>query len=153
MTSRTVKSSEPVIVRQVFMLSIEHVRVVLFNKLTYKDGTCVQLNTGLGFDSGITVSNRFVKIRFTCRVKGNRVLMQGIFYGNSTAVEGQNHAVANISSNIKPSTQIDTIACIQDGNYHYLGSACLTVTANNIQVSSNISMAGRYVQFSVSYDL
>ncbi len=111
------------------------------------------LNTGIAFDSGITVSNRFVKIRFTCRVKGNRVLMQGIFYGNSTAVEGQNHAIANISSNIKPSTQIDTIACIQDGNYHYLGSACLTVTANNIQVSSNISMAGRYVQFSVSYDL
>ncbi len=112
-----------------------------------------QLNTGIAFDSGITVSNRFVKIRFTCRVKGNRVLMQGIFYGNSTAVEGQNHAIANISGNIKPSTQIDTIACIQDGNYHYLGSACLTVTANNIQVSSNISMAGRYVQFSVSYDL
>ena len=79
--------------------------------------------------------------------------MQGIFYGHSTAVDGQNPAVANISSNIKPSTQIDTIACIQDGNYHYLGSACLTVTANNIQVSSNISMAGRYVQFSVSYDL
>lgn len=111
------------------------------------------LNTGIAFDSGITVSDRFVKIRFTCRVKGNRVLMQGIFYGNSTAVEGQNHAIANISSNIKPSTQIDTIACIQDGNYHYLGSACLTITANNIQVSSNISMAGRYVQFSVSYDL
>ena len=88
-----------------------------------------------------------------CRVKGNRVLMQGIFYGNSTAVEGQTHAIATISGDIKPSTPIDTIACIQDGNYHYLGSACLTVTANNIQVSSNISMAGRYVQFSVSYDL
>ena len=117
------------------------------------DGKINELYTGIAFDSGITVSNRFVKIRFTCRVKGNRVLMQGIFYGNSTAVEGQNHAIANISSNIKPSTQIDTIACIQDGNYHYLGSACLTITANNIQVSSNISMAGRYVQFSVSYDL
>lgn len=117
------------------------------------DGKINELYTGIAFDSGITVSDRFVKIRFTCRVKGNRVLMQGIFYGNSTAVEGQNHAIANISSNIKPSTQIDTIACIQDGNYHYLGSACLTITANNIQVSSNISMAGRYVQFSVSYDL
>ncbi len=79
--------------------------------------------------------------------------MQGIFYGAASAINGQNHAIANISGNIKPSTQIDTIACIQDGNYHYLGSACLTVTANNIQVSSNISMAGRYVQFSVSYDL
>lgn len=111
------------------------------------------LNTGIDFSNKITVLDRFSKIRFKCIVKGKRVLMQGIFYGAASAINGQNHAIANISGDIKPSTQIDTIACIQDGNYHYLGSACLTVTANNIQVSSNISMAGRYVQFSVSYDL
>lgn len=112
-----------------------------------------QLNTGIDFSNKITVLDRFSKIRFKCIVKGKRVLMQGIFYGAASAINGQNHAIATISGDIKPSTQIDTIACIQDGNYHYLGAACLTITANSIQVSSNITMVSRYVQFSVSYDL
>ena len=106
------------------------------------------------FSADVTMGTMFTSLRKKAVVKNNRVVLQMIALGNTTIGANALHNFGTLPIGKRPLVQVDTVGCVQDGNYLYNGSVVVQITsAGAINVSSNIAMTSKYVQFSVAYDL
>jgi len=118
--------------------------------ITVLEAKVESINIASAFTMGTNITSPTIK----AVVKNNRVNLQIIAYANGTFPAGTLHNMASIAAGSKPSTMVNTTGCLQDGVYIYQGGLLVQITtAGTINISSNVPITNKYIQFTVSYDL
>ena len=108
------------------------------------------------FSSFITLNANFTLLSKKAYVKNNRAVVQFIAIAQGETPANISHNVATIDINYNPHwASVQTTGCVQDGSGLYQGGLLVTARADNgaINVSSNVALTGKHIQFTLVYDL
>jgi len=106
--------------------------------------------------SSITLNSAFTLLNKRATLVGKRVTLQIIASPNVAMGANTLHNLGSIASAYKPSTiDCNTCGCLQDGTFLFQNGALVVIKADTgaINVSSNIALTSKYIQFSVTYDI
>ena len=106
--------------------------------------------------SSIILNSNFALLSKRATLVGKRVTLQIIAVPNIAMGANTLHNLATIASAYKPSTiDCNTCGCLQDGTFLFQNGALVVIKADtgSINVSSNVALTSKYIQFSVTYDI
>ena len=106
--------------------------------------------------SSITLNSNFTLLSKRATITGKTLTMRIIASPNIAMGANTLHNLGSISSAYKPSTiDCNTCGCLQDGSFLFQNGALVVIKADTgaINVSSNIALTSKYIQFTVTYDI
>lgn len=106
--------------------------------------------------SSVTLNSSFTLLNKRATLVGKRVTLQIIAIPNIAMGANILHNLGSIASAYKPSTiDCNTCGCLQDGTFIFQNGALVVIKAGTgaINVSSNVVLTSKYIQFSVTYDI